>query len=149
MTFDMIDYNSFWNNHCFTFFPYKSIRDQIWHSRKLGQGKPRVIIWINAFWLGRNAFRSPIQRRLHMKFGFNWPCGFRGEDVWKCWHKYTHIHVIRTTEAYIYYKSPMRLPLRWAKIILTYRSSQMQICVSCFRYFRKTVHSIISIISQW
>ena len=20
-----------------------------------------------------------------MKFEFNWPSGFRGEDVWKCW----------------------------------------------------------------
>ena len=35
-----------------------------------------------------------------MKFGFNRPSGFRGEDVWKCWHT-THIH---TTEAYLYYK---------------------------------------------
>ena len=34
-------------------------------------------IWIN--------FHSPILRSLHMKFEFNWPSGFRGEDVWKCW----------------------------------------------------------------
>ena len=34
-------------------------------------------IWTN--------FRSPILRSLHMKFEFNWPSGFRGEDVWKCW----------------------------------------------------------------
>ena len=25
-----MEYNSFWKIHCFTFFPYKSIRDQIW-----------------------------------------------------------------------------------------------------------------------
>ena len=24
---------------------------------------------------------SPILYMLHMKFGFDWPCGFRGEDV--------------------------------------------------------------------
>ena len=30
-------------------------------------------------------FRSPILRRLHMKYEFNWPSSFRGEDVWKCW----------------------------------------------------------------
>ena len=36
-------------------------------------------IWIN--------FRSPILRSLRMKFEFNWPSGFRGEDVWKCWRK--------------------------------------------------------------
>ena len=45
--FDIIDYNSFWKIHCITFFPYKSIRDQIWPSRKIGQGQPRVIISTN------------------------------------------------------------------------------------------------------
>ena len=36
------------NNLCTSaFFPYKSIRDQIWPCRKIGQGQPRVIIWTN------------------------------------------------------------------------------------------------------
>ena len=26
-------------------------------------------------------FRYPFPRRLHIKFGFDWPSGFRGEDV--------------------------------------------------------------------
>ena len=26
-------------------------------------------------------FRPPFPRRLHIKFGFDWPSGFRGEDV--------------------------------------------------------------------
>ena len=26
-------------------------------------------------------FRSPFPRRLHIKFGIDWPSGFRGEDV--------------------------------------------------------------------
>ena len=26
-------------------------------------------------------FRSPFPRRLHIKIGFDWPSGFRGEDV--------------------------------------------------------------------
>ena len=26
-------------------------------------------------------FRSPFQRRLHIIFGFDWPSGFRGEDI--------------------------------------------------------------------
>ena len=34
------DDNSFWKIHCFTFFPYKSIRDKIWPCRKIGQGQP-------------------------------------------------------------------------------------------------------------
>ena len=29
-------------------------------------------------------FRSPDPWRLHMKFGYNWPCSFRGEVVWNC-----------------------------------------------------------------
>ena len=41
----IIDYNCFWNIHCFTFFPYKSIRNQLWPGHKIGQ--PRVIIWTN------------------------------------------------------------------------------------------------------
>ena len=27
------------------------------------------------------SFRSLFQRRLHIKFGFDWPSGYRGEDV--------------------------------------------------------------------
>ena len=26
----------------------------------------------------------PFPRRLHIKFGFDWSSGFRGEEVWKC-----------------------------------------------------------------
>ena len=29
-------------------------------------------------------FRSPFLRMLHMKFGFDWPCGLRGEDLLNC-----------------------------------------------------------------
>ena len=32
----------------------------------------------------RTNFRSPILRSLHMKYDFNWPSSFRGEDVRKC-----------------------------------------------------------------
>ena len=30
---------------------------------------------------GENNFCSPFLRMLHIKFGFDWPSGFRGEDV--------------------------------------------------------------------
>ena len=30
---------------------------------------------------GGNNFCSPFLRMLHIKFGFDWPSGFRGEDV--------------------------------------------------------------------
>ena len=32
-------------------------------------------------WTIYTNFRSPFPRRLQIKFGFDWPSGFRGEDV--------------------------------------------------------------------
>ena len=32
----------------------------------------------------RTNFRSPYPRRLHIKFGLDWPSGFGVEDVWNC-----------------------------------------------------------------
>ena len=32
-------------------------------------------------WTIYTNFRSPFPRRLHIKFGFDWSSGFRGEDV--------------------------------------------------------------------
>ena len=32
-------------------------------------------------WTIYTNFCSPFPRRLHIKFGFDWPSGFRGEDV--------------------------------------------------------------------
>ena len=69
--FDITDYNGFWNVHCFTFSPYKSIRDQIWPCRKIGPVQPRVIIWTNLVVL-----EYPM---LHFEFQGHWPFG-SGED---------------------------------------------------------------------
>ena len=51
-----------------------------------------------------------------MKFEFNWPSGFRGEDVWKCWRTDGR----RTTDDgrrshWYTNSSPRSLRLRWAK----------------------------------
>ena len=70
--FDITDYNSFWKIHYFTFFPYKSIRDQIWPCRKIGQGQLRVIIWTNL-----EVLEYPM---LHTNFQGHWPIGSREED---------------------------------------------------------------------
>ena len=43
------------------------------HGSHLGH----VTIYIN--------FRFPFPRRLHIKFGFDWPSGFREEDLLKWW----------------------------------------------------------------
>ena len=37
----------------------------------------------------RTNFRSPYPRRLHIKFGFDRPSGFREDDVWKCGRRRT------------------------------------------------------------
>ena len=42
-------------------------------------------------WTVWTNFRSPMPRRLHVKFGFNRPSGFRGEDVWKKLATHTYI----------------------------------------------------------
>ena len=69
----IIDDNSFRKIHCFTFFPYKSIRDQIWPCRKVGQGQPRIIIYINFVEL-----ESPM---LHAKFQDYRTSGSGEEDL--------------------------------------------------------------------
>ena len=38
-------------------------------------------IFDHVTWTIYTNFRSPFPRRLHIKFGFDWPSGFRGEDV--------------------------------------------------------------------
>ena len=66
---------SFWKIHCFTFFPYKSIRDQIWPCRKICLGQPRIISWINLV-----VFKLPM---LHTKFQGHQPFGSGEEDFLK------------------------------------------------------------------
>ena len=122
-SFQITDENSVWKIHCFTFFTYKSIMDQIWPCHKISQCQPRrVIVWIKFVVLehpllhtkfqghqpfgcreedffkvfttyGHGShlghvtrsvwtnFCSPIPWRFYMKFGFNRPSGFWGEDV--------------------------------------------------------------------
>ena len=71
-SFQIIDYNSFWKIHCFIFFPYKSIRGQIWPCRKIVQGQLSVIIWTNSVVL-----EHPI---LHTNFQDHQPFGSGEED---------------------------------------------------------------------
>ena len=68
----MVDGNSFWKIHCFTFFPYKSIRVQIWPCRKIGQGQPKIIIWANLV--------VPEHQMMHTKFQGHQLFGSREED---------------------------------------------------------------------
>ena len=63
--------------HCFgkirfTFSPFKSPRDQIWPSQKIGQGQPRVSIWTN--------FVVLSYLMLHTKFQGNQSSGSEEED---------------------------------------------------------------------
>ena len=65
INFDIIDSNSFWNIHCFTFFPYKNIKDQILSCSKISQGQPRVIIWTNLVVLERPMLHANFQGHRH------------------------------------------------------------------------------------
>ena len=82
-------------------------------------------IWTN--------FRFPILRSLHMKYEFNWPSSYGGEDVWKCW---------RTTDGrtddgrrshWYTNSSPMSLRLRWAKNMISSAISTLLTYMNIFR----------------
>ena len=73
--FQITDNNSFWKIHCFTFLPYKSIRDQIWPCRKICQAQPKVIIWANLVVLKH--------RKMHTKIQGHWLFGSGEEDFFR------------------------------------------------------------------
>ena len=64
------------NNHIRFDYSFNGRRSNIRVLRISNIKHNPMIIWTN--------FRSPIQLSLHLKFGFDWPCGF-GEDVSKWW----------------------------------------------------------------
>ena len=51
-----------------------------------------LVMWPGSF----EQTHSPIPRKLHVKFDFDWPSGFWGEDVWRMW--------MTTMLAYLSYK---------------------------------------------
>ena len=61
INFNNADYNSFWKIHCFTLFPYKSIRDQILPCRKISQDQTGVIIWTNFVVLEHPILHAKVQ----------------------------------------------------------------------------------------
>ena len=87
--FQIIDDNSFWKIYCFTFFPYKSIRDQIWPCRKIGQDQPRVIIWANLVVL-----KHPM---MHTKIQGHWPFGSGEEDFFTIYGHGGHLGHVTST----------------------------------------------------
>ena len=64
--------NSFQKINNFYFFQCKSLCDQIWPWRKMGQRQPRVIIWTTLVVLPYTM--------LHTKFRGHWPTGSGEED---------------------------------------------------------------------
>ena len=63
----LVSNHSFWKIHCFTFFPYRSKRDQIWPCRKIDQGQPRIIIWTDLVVLEHTMLHTKCQG--HRLFG--------------------------------------------------------------------------------
>ena len=131
--------------HCFTctFFPYKSIREQIWTCRKIGHGQPRVIIWTNLVVIEHPMLHTNFQG--HQSFGlgeehFLWFLPYMGMAVIlvECeqnffppthgvsiWHlastgpmaseeMFENVDDLRLRPTY-HISSPMSLRLTWAK----------------------------------
>ena len=105
-------YNNFCKIHCLNLFPYKSIREQIWPCRKIGQGQPRVIIWIILV-----ALEYPM---LHTNFQGHRPFGSREEEFFHGFIIYRHGgHLGNVTWAFwIHFCSsiPLRLHMKSKKI---------------------------------
>ena len=81
-------------------------------------------------WTIYTNFRSPFPSRLHIKFGFDWQSGFRGEDV------QTLLITTTTTDARVrvYYKLTVwAWRLRWAKNVLFLKNSKQWIVIPGFR----------------
>ena len=70
-----LDLNSFWEIHCLSIFPYKSLTYQSWPCHKLGQGHCKVIICTN--------YDGPACPMLHTKFQGHRPFGSGEEDFWR------------------------------------------------------------------
>ena len=77
-------------------------------------GRVTWTVWTN--------FCSPIPRRLHMKFSFNWPGVFREEDIWKCWNTCNR----RRQRPTCTISSPMSLKARWANNACRYTTVRQQ-----------------------
>ena len=102
-------HNSFWKIHCFTLFAYKSIRDQIWHCRKIGHGQSSVIIWINLVVL-----EHPM---LHTKCQGHRPFGSGEEGFFKVFNVYEHVghigQVTRTVWTNFRFPIPEKLHMKF------------------------------------
>ena len=70
--FHVIGFKTSWKIQHFHFFPLKSLCNQNWPCHKIGQGQPKVMIYIN--------YHGPESLMLHNKFHWNCSTGSREED---------------------------------------------------------------------
>ena len=96
--------NSFQKINNFHFFPYKSIYDQIWPWRKLGQGQASHHL---------NNYDEPETPILHTKFQGNWSMG-SGEDVFfKCFYHVQANHIRHVTKLILIFISLFLKAFLW------------------------------------
>ena len=88
----------------------------------------------------RTNFCSPFPMRLHIKFGFDWPSGFREEDVWNCeWRTTTDADGRTPNHGYTpYWKWSAKL--HWNSLKFHWKSVRWKIVV---------IFGEISLIFQW
>ena len=92
--FHITEYHCFGKIQCFTFSAFKSLRDQIWPSWKIGQGQPRVTIWTNLVVLSHLMLQTKFQGNQPSGSGeedflrfltIYWQCGHLGHETWTIW----------------------------------------------------------------
>ena len=92
-----------------TFLQFFPIRDQIWPCCKIGQGQPRVIIWIN--------YDRPKSPMLHTKPHGHWPFGSGEEGFWRVFITYGrggHLgHVTQTPQTNFCSPIPLRIHMKF------------------------------------
>ena len=70
--FQVTSYKTLWKIQCSHFFPLKSLCGQIWPCHKLGQGQPKVMIYVN--------YDGLESLMLHFKFHWYRTTGSEEED---------------------------------------------------------------------
>ena len=90
----------------------------------------------------RTNFCFPNPRRLHIRFGFDWPIGFREEDVWNCERRTTTTDG-RTPDHEYTISSPLSLRLRWAKKIHLFNDRDLLVTGKHLKFLQLFMTSVL------
>ena len=105
----------FLKNPWFYLFPIQKQKDQIWPCRKIGQGQPRVIIWINLVELRHGVLVLVLVFVLTRVLFFQYSvlcenCEYKYSYLLEYWSKKpsTHKYFLSTTENFFYFETVLQ-----------------------------------------